>query len=113
MKASLEKVQIGITKFIDNEMINHLQGWQKIGIGAGMALIIKNLPNFIEKYKNSPIVLMFGVIDEDMNIDIDALHDAVSDYFSEQGEYINLPIIGRVKFTKQDIETLYKYIREA
>lgn len=113
MKASIEKVQAGLAKYIDNEMINHLQGWQKIGFGASSALIIKNLPNTIQAYKNSPVVAMFGVLDEDNNIDIDALHDAISDYFTSDGEYVNVPLLGRIKFTKQDIETLYQYIKEA
>lgn len=113
MKASIEKVQAGLVKFIDTEMINHLDGWQKIGFGAGSALIIKNLPKTIEAYAKHPAIAMLGIVDEDGNIDIDAVHDAIMDYFSSEGEYVNVPLIGRVKITKQDVETLYKYIKEA
>ncbi len=113
MKASIQKVQIGLANFIDTEMVNHLDGWQKIGFGAAAALIIKNLPNTINAYMKHPIVVAFGVIDEDGNIDIDALHDAIMDHFATDGEYINIPMLGRVKITKQDVETLYKFIREA
>lgn len=113
MKASVQKVQNGLVKYIDNEMINHLDGWQKIGFGAASALIIKNLPNTIATYANHPAVAMLGIIDKDSNVDIDALHDAVMDYFKSEGEYVNIPLIGRVKITKQDVESLYKYIKES
>ncbi len=113
MKVGLDKVQLGLTKFIDSEMINHLEGWKKIGFGAGAALIIKNLPNTLQVYANHPFIAMLGVIDENGKIDIDALHDAVVDYFSENGDYVNIPLLGRVKITKEDIENLYKYIKEA
>ncbi len=113
MKASIQKVQSGIARFIDTEMINHLDGWQKIGFGAASALAIKNLENIIKQYKSNPVIAMFGIIDEDNNIDIDALHDAIMDYFNTEGEYVNVPLLGRLKITKQDVETLYKYIKEA
>lgn len=113
MVANIQKVQTGLVRYIDTEMINHLEGWQKIGFGAASALIIKNLPNTMQVYMNHPFVQALGVVDSEGNIDIDALHDAVKDYFSEQGEYINIPLMGRVKFTKADIEALYKYIKEA
>lgn len=113
MKANIQKVQNGLAKYIDSEMINHLDGWQKIGFGAAAALIIKNLPNTIKAYMQHPLVVALGVVDADENIDIDALHDAVMDYFSTEGEYINVPMLGRIKIIKQDVELLYKYIKEA
>ncbi len=113
MKANIQKVQNGLAKFIDTELVNHLDGWQKIGFGAVSALVIKNLPTTIKQYAHHPAIAMLGVIDEDLNIDIDALHDAVMDHFSTEGEYINVPMLGRLKITKQDVESLYKYIKEA
>lgn len=113
MKANIQKVQNGLIKFIDTEILNHLGSWQKIGFGAGSALLIKNLPQTIENYANHPTIAMFGIIDKDKNIDIDALHDALIDNFTSEGEYVNIPLIGRIKITKQDIETLYNLIKEA
>ena len=85
----------------------------KIGFGAASALVVKNLPGTLEQYAKHPFVIMLGVIDADGNIDIDALHDAVADYFKSEGEYVNVPMIGRMKFTKSDVESLYRYIKEA
>ncbi len=113
MKANIQKVQVGLANFIDKEMVNHLDGWQKIGFGAASALIIKNLPNTINAYMKHPVVVAFGIIDKDQNVDIDALHDAIIDHFGSEGEYINIPMIGRFKISKQDVELLYKYIKEA
>ena len=113
MKASMQKVQAGLAAFVDNEMINHMEGWQKIGFGAASALAIKNLPNTLDAYMNHPVVVAFGVVDNDKNIDIDALHDAVIDNFTSAGEYVNIPLIGRIKISKQDIENLYQYIKDA
>ena len=113
MKASIEKVKSGLTTFIDGNLINHLEGWQKIGVGAAAALLIRNLPATVEKYAKHPFVVALGIIDDDLNVDIDALHDAVADYFLGDGEYINVPVIGRVKITKEDVEGLYQSIKEA
>lgn len=62
---------------------------------------------------NRPLIQALGIMDEDKNIDIDALRDAVVEHFGEQGEYVNIPMLGRVKFTKADIEALYNHIKEA
>lgn len=50
MVASIQKVQAGLVRYIDTEMLNHMDGWQKIGFGAVSALIIKNLPNTAQRY---------------------------------------------------------------
>lgn len=113
MVANIQKVQAGLVRYIDTEMLNHMDGWQKIGFGAVLALIIKNLPNTAQRYMNHPLIQALGIMDEDKNIDIDALRDAVVEHFGEQGEYVNIPMLGRVKFTKADIEALYNHIKEA
>lgn len=113
MVANIQKVQVGLARYIDTEMLNHMDGWQKIGFGAASALIIKNLPNTVQRYMNHPLIQALGIMDEEKNIDIDALHDAVAEHFGEQGEYVNIPLLGRVKFTKADIEALYNHIKEA
>lgn len=112
MKVTIEQIQKGFIKFIDTEIINHLQGWQKIGFGATAALIIKNLPNIAKAYMNNPVVSMLGVIDSEEKIDVEAIHDALADYLTETGEYIDIPMFGRIKVTRQDLETLYIDIKE-
>lgn len=113
MVVTIDKIQRGLAYYFDKEFIPHLTGWSKLGAGTAVALIINNLPQTMERYRHNAFIDMLGVIHDDKQVDITALHDAVCQYFSNEGEYIDLPVIGRVKFTRQDIELLYKYIKEA
>ena len=70
--------------------------------------MIKNLPNVISKY---PILSTLGV--SDTEVDIDTLYEAASPYVNEKMP-IQIPVIGiTLKIGKQELDALYKYIKEA
>lgn len=102
----------GLVKYIDNDMLPHLTGVKKIGLGIYTALAADNLVNAMEKYREHPAVAMLGVVDADGNIDIDRLYQAAAQHF-QQGERvsIDIPLIGPYTVDKSDLESLYRYMK--
>ena len=112
MFVTIDKIQKGLTAYIDTEIAPTLEGWEKIGFCTASALILRNLPATFDQLRNNQFVQMLGVIDDKGNIDIDSLRDAVAQYLKE--EHIDIPIIKRrMRVTGADLDKLYNMIKES
>ena len=104
----MENVKAGLARFVDREIAPGLSGWDKVIVAGGLAIMINNLPNVIAKY---PILSTLGV--SNTEVDIDTLYEAASPYVNEKMP-IQIPVIGiTLKIGKPELDSLYKYIKEA
>ena len=78
---TMNQVKNGLVKYIDTEVMPHLTGFRKIGLGAYTALAAENSVGMISKYKDHPAVQLLDVIDKDGNVDIDKLYQALAPMF--------------------------------
>lgn len=109
---TVKQVQSGIVRYVDSDLLPHLDGMKKIGLGIYMGLASENIGAAIQKYKDHPAVAMLNVVTEDGMVDIDKVY-AVAKPMFDQKQSIDLPLIGRVTFDGNDVEKLYRYISEA
>ena len=109
---SMEKVQKGIAVFIDQELIPSLTGWDKILVGGSAGVAVAKLPKIIEQY---PIVSALDIYDKNNNqMDIDTLYQSVLPYLGNELLPLRIPVLGiTMKVGKQQIDALYRYIKEA
>ena len=59
--ATIQQIQTGAARFVDNELLPSFTGWQKVLVGGGTGLILKNLPNTLAALAASPMVAALGV----------------------------------------------------
>lgn len=111
---SVNKIERGVAKYVDTEIMPHLDanGVEKVVIGTAVSLLIRRSGAIIGEYKNNKLVKMLGVIDNDGNIDIDMLSEELKKNVSKEGIKVDVPIIGTMTFHKSDIDKLYGYITE-
>lgn len=113
MLVTMNQVKNGLVKYIDNDVLPHLTGIKKIGLGVYTALAADNVVGLMEKYKDHPAVSVLNVIDADGNVDIDKLYQSISPMFdSGECQSINIPLIGELIVDRTDLEKLYRYIKE-
>lgn len=109
---TMEQVKNGLIKYIDADIMPHLTGLRKIGMGVYVALAADKAVEMVMQYREHPAVAVLGVIDSEGNVDIDRLYQAVAPMV-QGGEKIpvDIPLIGEIRMDKTDIEKLYKYIK--
>lgn len=80
-----------------------------------MGLVAAKLPVLLKQYANHQLVSTLGLYDpEHEEVDIDALYNAVKPYIGADPIPVAVPFVGlKLKFTQREIDTLYKYIKEA
>lgn len=111
---SVSQVQVGVVKYIDDEILSKIQGWEKWVLGAGAGIAARRTVNIFNALKSSNVVKMLGIIDENDMIDIDLLHEEFAKQAKDKGAItFNVPLIGALTLNASDVEKLYSYIVNA
>lgn len=106
----IHQVQNGLGKYVECELVPHLSGIKKIGLSAYAALASKNLGEVVMKYKDHPAVAVLHIINDEGEVNVDALRDALFPLFAEK-QTIEIPLIGDFTFDQNDIEKLCRYMK--
>lgn len=109
---TIDQAMRGVVRFIDTEILPHLPTGKGIGAGIAVALIMDGGKERILALRENPVVQMMGVMGEAGNINIDRLYNAARPKF-EQKLPVSIPFIGDLTFDQNDVDKLYRYIKEA
>ena len=102
----------GMTKYIDQEIINKIQGWQRWALGAGAGIMMNKGTNIFNAFKAHPVVKMLEVIDDNDMIDIDTIYAELRKQAEKGSATFDAPMIGTITLTKDDVDKLYRLIKE-
>ncbi len=109
--ATMNQVKSGLVKYIDSEILPHLTGAKKIGLGIYTALAAENLEKSVLQYRTHPAVAMLEVIDDNGNVDVGKVYKAALPYFDNGARHtITIPFVGELTVNGTDLEKLYRYI---
>lgn len=109
--ATIAQIQNGLTKYVDENIVPSMAGWQKWVFGAGAAIAISNLPKNVERWKNTEVVKMLGVIDDGNNIDIQKIYQGIKRQSDKAPASIDIPGMGTITLNDYDVDTIYNYIQ--
>lgn len=109
---TVDKIKNGIIKYVDSDLFPIMNGAPKILLGTYVAIIVEKLPAIIQNLRTNPAIAILDVIGKDGSVDIDTLYKALAPMMKEEKITLNIPVIGRYNFTKEDIDNLYNYIKE-
>ena len=102
----------GMAKYIDQEIINKIQGWQRWALGAGAGIMMNKGANMFNVFKAHPVVKMLEVIDDNDMIDIDTIYAELRKQAEKGSATFDAPMIGTITLTKDDVDKLYHLIKE-
>lgn len=105
------KVLNGITKYIDTEIVDKIEGWQKWVIGSGIGIALSNSTNLFNQLKDNEIVKMLGVINEENKIDIEKIYKEFKNQAKKGSISFEVPLVGTLTLNEQDVDKIYDFIR--
>lgn len=112
--ATVEQVQRGFVKFVDNQVCTAFDGWQKVIVSGSAGLLAANLPKVMAMYAEHPFVVAMGLYDPSSgHVDIDALYNAFVPKMGDEKIPIAIPKLGTIKLGRQEFDCLKRYIMEA
>jgi DNA-binding transcriptional regulator LsrR (DeoR family) len=106
------KVLNGITTYIDREIVDKINGWQKWVVGSGIGIAMSNSTNVFNELKKNQVVKMLGVIDKDDKIDVEKIYKELKKQAKKGAITFDVPLVGTMTLNEQDVDKLYQYIKE-
>lgn len=107
----LNQVVSGIQSYVDSEIIQKINGWQRWIIATGISLMLEKSSNIFNSLKSNELVKMLELIDDDDRIDVDAIYRELKKQAERGAITLDLPMLGAVTFTSTDVDRLYSLIQ--
>ena len=107
---NLAQVQLGVEKYIENEIIAKIVDWRKWVVGVGVSMALSRSTEIFNQIKDHPAVKAMGVIDDNDMIDIDKLHAEFAKQAQRGAITFDVPLMGALTLNATDVDKLYSYI---
>lgn len=107
---SLAQVQMGVERYIDAEILAKIPDWRKWVLGASASRMLSRSTEIFNQLKLSPVVAAMGVIDDQDQIDIDAIHAEFAKQAQRGAITFDVPLMGALTLNAADVDKLYSYI---
>lgn len=110
----INSVTRGLSKYVDNDLVPKLDGWQRWVLGAGAALLLSNVPAKFGEIRKLPIIAFMDVIDDNGMIDVDRVFQEVSKQARLAPITLDLSkmLLPPLTIDHTDVEKIYRYIQE-
>lgn len=103
------KIQNGIARYIDVEILPKIEGWQRWALGVGATLKIAEVPELLERVK----IMLPTAFDEQGNVNIDVLYKEFAKQADKGSISINIPLLNdSLTLNRSDVDKIYRYIQE-
>lgn len=102
----------GVAKYVDTEIVNNINGWQKWVVGGAIGVALTNSTNIFNQLKQNEIVKMLGIIDNEDRIDVDKIYRELKKQAQKSSATFDVPMIGVITLTEKDVDVLYNFITE-
>lgn len=104
------KVINGLSKYIDDEIVNKLAGYQRWVIGTGLGVMLNKATNIFENIKNIPLIKSMELINEKDEVDIELIYKELKKQAQKTAVTFEVPLAGPLTLNEQDVDKLYNMI---
>lgn len=106
------KILEAIAKFVDEDILTNVNGWQKWVLGSGIGLVLNDGEDMLNKIKDNEFVKMLKIVDGD-KINVDKIYKELKKQAKKTPISINIPMVGVLTLKEEDVDKLYKLIERS
>lgn len=109
--ATTEQIKAGIGNYIQTRLMPRLDGKRQFLLGTVYGLCVNKMDTLIAHAAQNPTVRALGVVQENGEIDIDALYSAALAQMQAQGKVsVDISLLGTFAFDENDLRELRQMI---
>ena len=106
------KILDAIAKFVDEDILTNVNGWQKWVLGSGIGLVLNDGEDMLNQIKDNEFVKMLKIVDGD-KINVDKIYKELKKQAKKTPISINIPMVGVLTLKEEDVDKLYKLIERS
>jgi hypothetical protein len=111
MKYKFEKVVESAAKWIGEKVYPKMNDVQELVARMFVGRVLESEEKIKETLSSNGMLRTFGLIDNDGMVDVDLLFADIRREMERKGKLvINIPWIGKLTFTPEDVDELHNYI---
>jgi hypothetical protein len=106
----------GVSRFIDENILAHypINSMKRIMMAGAVSLYLKQNEGLVDTLTSNPLISSLGVVTSQGMVNLEPMRDAIKSEINKVGFMrINIPLVGAIDFTEDDVDALYKFIVEA
>lgn len=104
------KVISGVSRYIDEEIVTKLTGYQKWVVGAGAGIMLNKSTNVFNSLKANSIIKQMELINEKDEIDVETIYRELKKQAQKSAVTVEIPFSGTLTLNEQDVDKLYSMI---
>lgn len=109
---SVDKVQRGIARYLEIELLPKLDGKEKWIITGIATLALNKMPQLVKQYSEKEVIKLADIMTADA-IDVDAIANAIKPAARQTPATFQIPFGGKISLTEADIDILLNEIKKA
>ena len=108
-----EAVIQGIINYLNKEILSTMADWQAMLARIAISRVLTVKDGFKASVTGNAFLQSMGVVSVDGMIDVDGLMRDLKEQIGLVGKLeIEIPVFGKYGFTPEDVDVLYRYIKE-
>lgn len=109
--ATTEQIKAGIGSYIQTRLMPRLDGKRQFLLGTVYGLCMTKADALIAQAAQNPMARTLGIVRENGEIDVDALHSAACAQMQAQEKLtVEIPFLGTFTFNENDLRELRQMI---
>lgn len=110
--ATANQIRLGVGDYIERHMMPRLDGKRQFLLGMAYGLAAGKMDELMQAVQGNEAARMLGIVQENGEIDIDALYNAAYAQMQAHGKLkLDIPMIGAFAFDADDLRELYNAIK--
>lgn len=110
---SIDRIQSGVTRYLDTEIVPKLSGVNKWLVAAVASAYVSDAPALLRKLNGNKAIAALNLIDEAGNVDVEKIYQSLKPAAAKYSAPVTLPVVGTLTFTEQDVDSLYTHIMQS
>lgn len=106
---SVDRLQSGIQKYVDNAMLPKMTGAQRWIVAVAVGLYADKLPQILQQCAENPMIKSLGIISPD-GVEVETAYKYLKQAAKSGSATFQVPLLGSLTFSESDVDMLYQFI---
>jgi hypothetical protein len=108
---TIDKLRRGLTRYVDTEVLPHLQGKDKWMVAGVLTMYLGKLPAIIQAAANNEAIKMLGIIAADGSVDVEYIINSIKPIARNTPASFQLPLSSStITMREDDLDLILDYI---